>query len=90
MLPLYHCDTKSSRLRNLRAKLLNLLMSVSNKPFYFSEGYMIYAKYKGSVNLANQTHKHNMYKCTRSFLWWHCMIPLWELVLLTKHEKESR
>lgn len=80
VLPLYHNEASGSFIKNLAAKLLNSVIRVSDTPLYFSSGYAIYARYNGSPRITGQTHKHHMYNCQRSYLWWYLLLPLWELL----------
>ena len=80
VLPLYYYEAGGSSIKNLVARLLNLVIRVSNAPLYFSGGYAIYAKYTGSFWVAGQVHKHHMYTYHRSHLRWYLTAFLWELL----------
>lgn len=78
LLPLFRCEARSSPIKNLVLKSLNFMIRISNAPLYFSGGYAIYAQYSGSFS--RLTHRHHIYECRRSYLWWYLMLPLWQLL----------
>lgn len=78
LLPLFWCEAQSSPIKNLVLKSLNFMIRISNAPLYFSRGFVIYAQYSGSFS--RLTHRHHIYECRRSYLWWYLMLPLWQLL----------
>ncbi|MCJ7633845.1 hypothetical protein MUP77_15845 [Candidatus Bathyarchaeota archaeon] len=77
VLPLPWHEFRSSPIRNLAAKLLNLMIRISDGSLYFSAGYALYAQYNGT--LSEEKHTHHIYKYHHSYLWWYCMLPFYGL-----------
>lgn len=77
VLPVFWAELYTSSIRNL-PKLFNYMIRISNTPLYFSRGYALYAQYSGFFS--HQTHRHHIYKCRRSHLWWYFMSALWKLL----------
>lgn len=78
VLPLAWPKGQGSSIGKLAAKSLNSMTRVSSAPLYFSGGYAVYARYSGVFS--RQPHRHHIYQCRRSPLWWYSMLPLWRLL----------